>query len=380
MATKKPKNETLGDWSKVFVFGGEPWKCQCAVESALSKSGASSIIRFTKHDSCADLLGSLTKMQWEATTDAVVLTNPTAEQLKVCYATVMPGPISAESLIIVTPGDTLDGRSAFASKAGKADRVWYFDFPEANNAYLVSQHLKDWEKDTDLKISQEAKKWIADNAPTKLAKVRTAKGKTETEVFNLLELENELDKIITIAEEGETIDLDTVKSVCYFEQTVDVWKFITAVQKNDMQFILSSLDNMNLSQTNQGGLWLLANQLGFLMTVRSMMDKGLKENEIITVLSNPKYMGKYLNQNWEQVEHKTNEINPWRVARAITSLASISTATLGAKYASTINAVKDLRGGMTSDTIIPYLTLALLGRLEYYTSLREREQVSVFLL
>lgn len=372
-AKTKKADLSLGDWDKVYVIGGEPWKCQSGVQSAINKANAARVVHYSKHDAASALVGSLTRFVWDDELETVVLQNPSAEQIKACYECIMPGPISAAALIIVTPGDALDGRSAFAMKAKKSDRVWYFDFPESNNNYHISQHLSGWEKDTNLKFHPDAKKWILANAPTTIAKIRTAKGKADAEVYNLIELENELDKLIVTHEAGDTIDLHTTSQMCDFTQTVDAFRFVAAVNSNDIKYILHSLDHMGLSATNQGELWLLASQLSFMMTVKTLSDLGKSESQIVDELNAQKYLGKYLQQDWSEppsVEPKN--VNPWRVGKVLSLIESISAETLGKQYCATINAVKDLRSGVDTDVVIPYLTLALMNRLDYSVSLRDR--------
>lgn len=376
MATKaksKKADLNLGDWDKVYVLGGEPWKCQSGVQSAISKANASRVIRYSRHDTVSALVGSLTRFVWDDELETVVLLNPSADQIKACYECVMPGPISAAALIIVTPGDALDGRSAFSMKAKKADRVWYFDFPESSNSYHISQHLSEWEKDTKIKFHPDAKKWILSNAPTTIAKIKTVKGKADAEVYNLLELENELDKLYVTHEPGEIIDLHTAASVCDFTQTVDAFRFVSAVHNNDKEYILHSLDHMGLSATNQGELWLLASQLSFMMVVKSMSDLRMSESQILEELTNQKYLGKYLQQDWtEPPEIEPKSINPWRVNKVLSLVSSISAQSLANQYCATLNAIKDLRSGVDTEVIITYFALALMGRLDYSVSLKDR--------
>ena len=86
--TKKKQSNAIGDWDKVYIFGGEPWQCQTAVDAAISSSGAKRVLRYTSDDPVGDIQSSLSKMQWMSESEVVVLTNPTTEQMKICYSDV----------------------------------------------------------------------------------------------------------------------------------------------------------------------------------------------------------------------------------------------------------------------------------------------------
>ena len=371
---KKPVKKSI-DWSKVFVFSGEPLQVQMGVDAAIKSVETPPVTRFTKDDSPKTIFSTLTKFQLEEPSDIVWLNFPTADQLKTCMEVLEAQSITASILIISTPGDSLDGRSAFAMAANKNKRVWMFEYIQAGDSHALEAHLKDWEKGMEMKINPDAKSWLVKKAPTYAVKIKTATGKKEAEAYDLLDLEAELEKIAIVRQyEGGSISLDDVVNFCFFNYAQDVWGFVAAATVGDKALIMRHLDQMDVGKTDQGSLWLLISQLGFLISVRSLMDLGIQDTfELQRLIPSDRYIGRYLLPDWTEAEARpAATVNPYRIQKAMESVYGITSAQLGAKYAAVMSGIRDLRAGLHPEIVIPYLTLALAGSIDYSSPLADR--------
>ena len=214
MATKNQ----VGDWSRVYVIGGDPCLSGWAVDAAVEKCGGQ-VRRYSKMDAVGVVKSALTEFIIDDA-DAIIITDPSAEMLRTCQNIIESSTLTASALIVITSGTNLDGRTSFASAASKAHRIYYYDFIVAYRLDLLIQHISDWEKSCNIKFSVDARNWIVSNAPTLLVSI---KGR-DTEVFDLLCLESEIDKLAIVAKfENVTLSLELARSICRFQRAGDVW-------------------------------------------------------------------------------------------------------------------------------------------------------------
>ena len=91
------------------------------------------------------------------------------------------------------------------------------------------------------------------------------------------------------------------------------------------------------------------------------------EYDIAANISLSKYLNKYLLTDWQDLEQtfETPAINPWRVKKACESTPKWSMEQLCRQYTASVYAYKDLRFAVPEDILLPYLMMALAGKIEY---------------
>lgn len=372
MPTKPKKPTTKSDaWANVYIISGEPQLCKMALSELLETLGNPGVKRYQKGDKVDNLQSSFSSFSFNEVPDAIIVTNPNAEMLKVCQKAVDSGPFKVSALIVYNPGDSLDGRLSFVSAANKNKRIYHYDFLESTNKSSILKYVKDWESGTGVFMTDEARQWLVNNAPTTTGKVKTQTGKKDVEVFDLELLENELDKPYIIrVDTNEKITIDDIQELCTFEQNHDVWKFISASIDGRVKEAYLEIERMLESQDIKSAIALLMSQLKFLIGLKSLGDKYLataSEYDIAANISLSKYLNKYLLADWQDLEQtfEPPAINPWRVKKACESTPKWSMEQLCRQYTASVYAYKDLRFGVPEDILLPYLMMALAGKIEY---------------
>jgi len=372
MPTKPKKTTKKSDcWAKVYVISGEPQLCKMAFTEVLEKIGAPGVKRYYKGDKPEHLKSSFSSFSFGEQADVVVVHNPNADLLKVCLSAIEEGPFKASGLVIMNPGDSLDGRLSFVSAANKNKRVYHYDFIESSNKPALTKYVKDWESGTGVFMTDEARVWLIANAPTTTGKVKTNTGKKDVEVFDLELLENELDKpYILKVDSGDKITKQELQDLCRFEHNHDVWSFISASIDGNVERAYVEIERMLESQDVKSAIALLMSQIKFLIGLKSLGDSYLasaSEYDIAAKLSIGKYLNHYLTVDWNELDSKTEvpAINPWRVKKACESTPKWSMEQLCKQYTAAAFAYKDLRFGVPEDILLPYLMLALSGKIEY---------------
>jgi DNA polymerase III delta subunit len=337
----------------------------------LSNCGNPNTNRYSKNDKLEHICSSFSSFSFNDVKDAIIISHPNAEVLKACQNYVDNGPFKVSCLIIYNPGDFLDGRLAFVSKANKNKRIYHYDFIESSSSSLILKYIKDWEHGTGVKMTDEARNWLVKNAPKTTGKIKNQTGKKDVEVFDLELLENELDKpYIMKVDTNSSITLEDVQSFCAFNQSHDVWAFISHSVNGRIAEAYSEIEKMLETQDVKSAIALLMSQLKFLIGLKSLGNNYLltaSEYEIASNLSISKHLNQYLSQDWLDLD-KTFEapvINPWRVKKACETVTKCSMDTLCKQYIAAVYAYKDLRFGLAEDILLPYLMLALSGKIEY---------------
>ena len=355
-------------WDRLHVIGGDPCLCRLFLQGVIEDAGNPTKRYYDKLDGIGTLRGALTAFAFNDVPDAIVLSNPTAEQLKLCQQTIEEETLTASALVILTLGDTLDGRSAFAQQAQKRKRVSYLDPLEKGERKQLSDHIGEWESGTDQKLDSDAKLWLIENAPTQIVKVKSQSGKRDCEVYDLQSMENELDKIIAIkALNPGAITKSELIDIVRFEQEVDIWKFIDTAINGDTAEMLKMLYVIADSQGEQGALVLLYSQLEFLLGVRCLMDEGISSADTISSrMTLQPYLGRYLLENWSELESipEPSPPNVWRIRKSMEKTLPNATI-LSRNYQFVIAAIRDLRSGLSQKIVFPYLSFALSGKADY---------------
>jgi DNA polymerase III delta subunit len=371
MRMKKQTPKKNNHWDKVFVISGEPQFCKFALEESLANLQNPGCKRYYRTDKISNIKEAFSSFSFHAIPDVIIINNPKAETLKMCQSVLESGPFNASGLIIYNPGDSLDGRLGFVSQATKNKRVYHFDYIEALNTVEILKYIKNWESGTSVSFTDEARKWLVQNVPTTTGKIKSGTGKREVEVVDFENLEKELDKpyVLRFGTQNK-ISLEDLHSYCVFEREYDLWAFISAAISGDTKEAYAQIEEMLKSQDIKTALALLMSQLKFLIGLKSLGNSVLNtasEYTIAAELSIAKYLNRYLGDDWlmsEQV-YEAPAVNPWRVKKACESISKWSIEQLCDQYIATACAYKDLRFGVSEDILIPYLMLALSGKLKY---------------
>ena len=371
MPAKRPKTATKSDaglWDRLHIIGGDPCLCRLFLQGIIEDLGNPGRRRFDRSDSVRALKDAMIAFSFDDLADMIIISDPSADQLRTCQESIENGTLTASALVIVTPGDAIDGRASLSQQAQKRGRVTYLPPIEAGERAQLMDHLVEWESGTGQSLTDEARRWIIQNAPTQIAKVKGHGGKRDTEVYDLQWMENELDKVISVKTlEPGPISISDLQELVRFEQGVDIWQFIDAATDGNAAQSLSMLYTLSATQGVQGALILLASQLEFLLAVRCLQDRQVRSSdEIARQMSIQPYLGRYLLQDWSEARDLPEPAapNPWRVRKA-TEKALPQADRLSGNYQATISAIRDLRSGLDERIVFPYLALCLAGKNQY---------------
>ena len=361
MATK---NSTKNNWEEVTVIAGEPCLARLSLDTLLDIKDR--VHRFYKGDDVSTLKSVLSSHS--LIKPKVVLYDPNAESLRVCLDVVETGTLIAKALIVVVSGDSVDGRMSFYSKAQKNKRLINYPYIGSDNPQSLLKFLSGWQIDSGVNITGDGKKWILDNAPTVVVKLKS-NTKKDVEVYDLECLDSELSKLITYCKsESISIDLPDLKEFCSFVQTNDIWSFISAVVTGDYQTALTLMRDIHTEHGLNGILWLLNSQIAFLVQVKDLVGKGYDSDGIASQMNYGRFFGKYTIGDWEEIDHPAiPAINPWRVKKAMETMRNsfCTMDRLMSQQQSVCNAIIDSRSGMPEDIIMIYLVLSLCGITKY---------------
>jgi hypothetical protein len=342
-----------------------------ALDELLEQLGNPNIKRYQKDDKPEHVKSSFSSFSFNDIPDAIIISNPKADVLKCCQDAVENGPFNVSALIIYHPGDYMDGRLSFVSTANKNKRTYHYDFIESSDKSAILSYIKEWELGTGVAIEDNAKKWLAHNAPKTIGKIKTQFGKKDVSVFDLQLLENELDKpYILRLDTNQKITLNDVQELCQFEEDYDMWVFISNAIDGKVYEAYNELDKILELQDVKSTIALLMSQLKFLINIKSLEETNMltsNPHDIAEKISLDKYLNKYLFEGWQEGQKKIEApaVNPWRAKKASESLSKWSMSQLCSQYISTTCAYKDLRFGVHENILLPYLMLALIGKVEY---------------
>ena len=376
MPAKRPKAATKSSsalWDRLHIIGGDPCLCRLFLQGVIEDLGSPARRRFDRADSPRTLKDALIAFPFGDQADMIILSDPNAEQLRACQESIENGTLTASALVVITPGDMIDGRASLAQQAQKRGRITCLSPIEAGERAQLLDHLTEWESGTGQVLTEEARRWIIQHAPTQIAKVKGPSGKREVEVYDLQWMENELDKVISVkALEPGPIAVSDLEALVRFEQGVDIWQFIDAATGGNASQSLGMLYTLSVTQGVQGALILLASQLEFLLSVRCLQDQRVRSvDEIARQMALQPYLGRYLLQDWSEAHDLPEPAapNPWRVRKA-TEKALPPAVRLSENYQAVISAVRDLRAGLDERIVFPYLALCLAGENSYSEPLR----------
>jgi len=348
-------------WQKVSVIAGEPLLARLSLNSILNK--AQIIKRFYKGEIDVNFNALLTVNSIRKFT--IVLHDPTADILRECLNVIESGKLNAHALVIMISGDNIDGRISFYSKAKKNNRIINYPYIENIDRQKFLQFLSGWEVDNNIKISNESKKWLLDNAPTISVKIKSANKNIDT--YNLDVLNSELNKLFSITD--KEIQLIDIKEFCVFEQTSDLWAFISAIITCNYELAFYMFDSIVDENGFNSLLWLLNSQIAFLIQIKDLLNRGIADpTQIQSQLNYNRYLNKYTGNDWNKLDTKEEPtINPWRIRKGIETLKhpNCSLSRLVNQQTNISNIITDFRFGFSEDILHSYLVLSLCGVVNY---------------
>jgi hypothetical protein len=372
MAKAKKITASKETWDKVFVVSGEPCMVRLTVSSLFEPSDRAK--KFYKVDDISNLISALTVHGIRKT--KVVVYEPNAEVLHVCLDMIEANRLACLALIVVVPGDGLDGRLSFYQRAQKNGRVFSHPYVTTEDAQILLKFMSGWQKDSGIEISGDAKKWILSHAPTMSVKIKSGSTKKDAEAYNLDLIDSELNKMISYCQQNHIdISVDMLREFCDFSQVADVWEFVRAAVLGDYKTMSLLWSRVIDEQSAMGLLYLLNSQMTFLIQLKELLLKGITDLSTIQErISCGRFLNKYVDEDWQEIECSTDsQLNPWRIKKAMETLfdPNCTLSNLMSKGQAVVNAIIDMRYGGAEDIILPYLVLSLASITRYSSPLYE---------
>ena len=191
-----------------------------------------------------------------------------------------PSKINVDYLQIYCCNESLDGRSALATKGKTAGRIFNYSAIEYTNTSGFLRFLNDWFSHRNLTITYEAENWIQNNSPSTIVKMKSGATKKEVIVYDLPLIFNELSKL-TVLDKKE-LDLDDVKIFQFSDHNKNIFDFFNVCMYGKPSDILKGLIDLNESHGHQMILMVFLSQLFFYLKIaeykESKINKGKGEH------------------------------------------------------------------------------------------------------
>ncbi len=263
---------------------------------------------------------------------------------------------------IVIPDNYPDLRSSFYSGLSKNNKIKEFPYFLKGDIKQLENYIKAWlEEMPHVKLTSDNVKFIVNNAPSRLAQVKTKTGKYENAIYDLMALESELSKIDLYFLDNESVNNEWLQECFISYGSADsVWDFIKYAINGNTASALKMLDNI---PNIQSSLFLALSQLKFLMVLKGAESSDV--NDVLDYMKGNSYLGRYLN-DWIEPEEKTMPpVNYYRIQKASQEYGNISVESLSSKYLATLSAIQDLRQNVDPTTVLTYYALALNDKVQY---------------
>lgn len=341
-------------WDKIYLLEGCPYYIDWFADDLIQELGNPNTIRLDNNVSASEFTSALTAFSFYDVPDLILVKNPDAELFNTALDQI--NNLKCSALVFIVEDNTFDGRQSFVSKANKNRRVKTFEHLEQGSN--LKSFFGQWEK--RIEFSKDCLDWLNKNAPTKLAKTKINGQKKEIIVIDLPKIENEFNKIYSIyLNDKIKITPNILESFCSFHKESEIWNFLDAVLLGDLPSIISYFENNKLTTNNEGPLWVISSQLElYLQLANSASQESLTLNNKINY---------YLSDNFEPIENTKPkpQINPYRMKLALETCKKVKVSSIVHKYIATINAIRDLRAGLSADLVSGLLSLAYSERNKY---------------
>jgi hypothetical protein len=363
MPKAKPK-PSKGDWSRVYVLEGEPCLCEFALRSVLGKCKSSQRNFAGEAGSIKTLLTAYNIGRQFVP----VFRDPSTEVLKAIETVVLAGTYRTPAIVIVHPDGYADRRLGFYAAAAKEGRLYEYAYFLAAESEPLKKHLANWEKRSGLSISVKAREWLLSNAPTRMANVKAAKGKKQEEVYDIMGLELDLEKVGVLleAEGRDTVSPEDLQDTVWCHRPDSQWDFCDAVLARDARGVFSYLDSDLQQQktTEVGVVSVLATQLLFAEKVVTLRELGVTDSDAAAEAMTAGDVGsKYLLPG-EEAEPSAKP-HPFRVKMVQRKTQPMSAADVRGMRLNTQAARADMLRGAPKDLCLNNLCNSLLSRSPY---------------
>jgi hypothetical protein len=342
-------------WDKIWLLEGCPYFIDWFIDDQLDDLGNPNILKLDHTSSASEFISAITAFPFYDVPDLVIINNPDAEILNACLENI--NNIRSSGIIFTCEYNTFDGRQSFISKANKNKRLKTFDYYEQGED--LSKFFSVWKQ--RIKFSNDCLPWLNKNAPTRLAKAKINGQKKEIIIVDLIKLDRELNKVYALyLSNNQIITIEHLSNFCNFNKESEIWTFLDAVVDGDMPSIINYFDKNRLTTSNEGPLWVISSQIELYIQLKGGDPSG-------SGLTLSDKLNFYLSDTFEPLDEIKPKapINPYRLKMALDTCKKISLEVLINKYLATINAIRDLRAGLSPDIITGLLCLAYSNKNKY---------------
>ena len=355
---KKPQKQKTS-YDQITVLCGEPMSCKLTLQDiGLDQYD---IIRLGEQSNLDALHSAFNGLSLSDKDNIVVVKDPTTKVIKKIEKYLEKYRFTIPVYIVLMDGYP-DLRSSFFNALSKEGKIKEFTYMMKGDTRNLEAYIKERCKENPhVKLKQENLQYIVNNAPTRMAQVKTKSGKYENAVYDLMALENELSKIDIYFLDNKEVNEDWLSSCFTSYGNVDnVWDFVQYAINGDTAKALSMLDNMSNVQST---LFLVLSQLKFLLSMKGANSHNV--NDILEYMKENPYIGRYLDDWIEPEEKQPSPANYYRVQKATQEYSDLTIEMVAKKYLATIYAIQDLRQSVHPNVVLTYYTLALGDKLTY---------------
>jgi len=358
MKMKKNNPFIEENWKKIYIYTGDEYI------SRIFSFEDTIVERLDTNSSINKIVNTIQGVNIFEQKKCVKIYNPNTAQVKAIFDSISTSKINADYVQIYCCNESLDGRSALATKGKAAGRIFNYGAIEYSNVSGFLRFLNDWLSHRNLTISYEAENWIQNNSPSTIVKMKSGATKKEVIVYDLPLVFNELSKLTVL--DKKTIDLADVEIFQFNDHNKNIFDFFNVCMYGKPSEILKGLIDLNESHGHQMILMVFLSQLFFYLKIAEYKESKINNNEMLEDLSLSKYVKKYLNDDFKEIEQDIplKQVNPIRLQIAYNQ-TYLSTEEISRYIQSTLNVVVDLRNNLSTEIVFPYYSLCLSNKRLY---------------
>ena len=346
------------NWKKIYIYTGDEYI------SRIFSFEDTIVERLDTNSSINKIVNTIQGVNIFEQKKCVKIYNPNTAQVKAIFDSISTSKINADYVQIYCCNESLDGRSALATKGKAAGRIFNYGAIEYSNVSGFLRFLNDWLSHRNLAISYEAENWIQNNSPSTIVKMKSGATKKEVIVYDLPLIFNELSKLTVL--DKKTIDLADVEIFQFNDHNKNIFDFFNVCMYGKPSEILKGLIDLNESHGHQMILMVFLSQLFFYLKIAEFKENKINNNDMLEDLSLSKYVKKYLNADFKEIEQDIplKQVNPIRLQIAYNQ-TYLSTEEISRYIQSTLNVVVDLRNNLSTEIVFPYYSLCLSNKRLY---------------
>ena len=346
------------NWKKIYIYTGDEYI------SRIFSFEDTIVERLDANSSINKIVNTIQGVNIFEQKKCVKIYNPNTAQVKAIFDSISTSKINADYVQIYCCNESLDGRSALATKGKAAGRIFNYGAIEYSNVSGFLRFLNDWLSHRNLTISYEAENWIQNNSPSSIVKMKSGATKKEVIVYDLPLIFNELSKLTVL--DKKTIDLAEVEIFQFSDHNKNIFDFFNVCMYGKPSEILKGLIDLNESHGHQMILMVFLSQLFFYLKIAEFKENKINNNDMLEDLSLSKYVKKYLNADFKEIEQDIplKQVNPIRLQIAYNQ-TYLSTEEISRYIQSTLNVVVDLRNNLSTEIVFPYYSLCLSNKRLY---------------